>query len=58
MTDIQTILTMPDSDIARSGIFVKQIFEEYRRVSGEFPTFCDCQLKKYIKFLRTHYGIN
>lgn len=51
MTDIQTILKMPDSDIARSGIFVKQIFDDYKRISGQTPQFCDCQLKKYIKFL-------
>lgn len=58
MTDIQTILKQPDSDIKRSGFFVKTIFEEYKRISGEFPQFCDCQLTKYINYLRQHYGIN
>ena len=58
MTDIQTILQKPDSDIARSGFFVKTIFEEYKRISGDFPQFCDCQLTKYINYLRQHYGIH
>ena len=58
MTTIEQILQMPDSDIAKSGIIVKQIFEEYRKVSGQFPQFCDCQLKKYLRYLRKHYGTN
>lgn len=58
MTDIQTILKQPESDIKRSGCFVMQIFEEYKRISGELPQFCDCQLYKYITYLKQHYGIN
>ena len=33
MTQIEQILKMPDSDIKGSGVFVKQIFEDYKRVS-------------------------
>lgn len=58
MTDIKTILKQPDSDIKRSGFFVKTIFEEYRKISGIMPKYCDCKLKQYTNYLRQHYGIN
>lgn len=52
---IQELLKMPDSDIAGEGIFVKQVFVEYKRLTNLTPQFCDCQLRVYLNFLRNYY---
>lgn len=57
MTIIE-LLKLPDSDIAKSGSFVMDIFKEYKRLTNTFPLFCDCQLLNYLTFLRNFYGIN
>jgi len=54
---IQELLKLPDSDIAKSGNLVLQVFKEYRILTNLNPQFCDCQLLIYTRFLRKHYGI-
>lgn len=55
---IKEVLSKPDAEILRSGLFVKMIVKEWHRLSGEEPSACDCQLKNYLRFVRLKYEYN
>lgn len=54
---IDEILSKPDAEILRSGLFVKMIVKEWHRLTGEQPSACDCQLKNYLRFVRLEHRL-
>lgn len=49
---IEEVLRMPDVEILRSGIALKLILREYRRLTGLTPCYCDSQLAEFLRVVR------
>ena len=53
---LEEVLLHPDSEIIRSGAMMLVIAREYRRLTGNEPSACDCQFKNYLRHVRHEYN--
>jgi hypothetical protein len=52
---IDEALSFTDAEILRSGEMTMAIVREWSRLTGQEPAACDCQLKNYLRTVRSHY---
>lgn len=53
---IDDVLLCSDHDIVRSGQMTVLVAKEYRRITGNEPSACDCQTKNYLRIIRQYYS--
>jgi hypothetical protein len=51
---VSEALAHTDVEILRSGELTMVIVREWSRLTGREPAACDCQLKNYIRTVRSH----
>ena len=52
---IEQILLHPDSEIIKSGAMMLIVAKEWRKITHQEPSVCDCQFKNYLRTVRKNY---
>jgi hypothetical protein len=53
---LEEVLLHPDSEIITSGAMMLIIAKEYRKITGNEPSACDCQFKNYLRTVRNEHN--
>ena len=53
---LEEVLLHPDTEIIRSGAMMLIIAREYRKITGNEPSACDCQFKNYLRTIRNEHN--
>ena len=53
---LEEVLLHPDTEIIRSGAMMLIIAKEYRKITGNEPSACDCQFKNYLRTVRNEHN--
>lgn len=52
---IHQVLQKTNNEIITDSDCVKIILSEYKRLFGNIPNYCDCQLTMYVQSIRNYY---
>ena len=53
---LEEVLLHPDNEIIASGAMMLIIAKEYRKITGNEPSACDCQFKNYLRTVRNEHN--